>query len=38
MTHDNFIKKYYDIAGRALAFAEKVRREGLLALGGDKLT
>jgi flagellar motor component MotA len=32
MTRDEFIKKYYDIIGRALTFSEKARREGLLAL------
>jgi flagellar motor component MotA len=32
MTHDEFIEKYYDIAGRALTFSEKARREGLLAV------
>jgi flagellar motor component MotA len=32
MTRDEFIEKYYDIAGRALTFSEKARREGLLAL------
>ena len=32
MNRDEFVKKYYDIAGRALVFCEKARREGLLAL------
>jgi len=32
MNHDEFVKKYYDIAKRALEFSEKARREGLLAL------
>jgi flagellar motor component MotA len=32
VTQDEFIKEYYTIAGRALAFAKKARREGLLAL------
>jgi chemotaxis protein MotA len=32
MTRDEFITEYNNIVGRALAFAEKARREGLLAL------
>ena len=32
MTHDEFVKKYNDIVERALTFAKKARREGLLAL------
>jgi flagellar motor component MotA len=32
MIRDEFVKKYYDIVRRALAFSEKARREGLLAL------
>jgi flagellar motor component MotA len=32
MNRDEFAKKYYDIAGRAMEFSEKARREGLLAL------
>jgi flagellar motor component MotA len=32
MTHDEFITEYKDIVIRALAFSEKGRREGLLAL------
>jgi flagellar motor component MotA len=32
MTRDEFIKKYNDIVRRALAFSNKARREGLLAL------
>jgi flagellar motor component MotA len=32
MTRDDFIKEYNNIAGRALAFSEKTRKEGLLAL------
>jgi flagellar motor component MotA len=32
MTHDDFIKEYNNIVERALAFSEKTRREGLLAL------
>jgi flagellar motor component MotA len=35
MNHDEFVKKYYEIAGRALAFSEKARREGLLAVEDD---
>jgi flagellar motor component MotA len=34
MNRDEFVKKYYDIAGRAMEFSEKARREGLLALEG----
>jgi flagellar motor component MotA len=32
MNRDEFVKKYYDIARRAMEFSEKARREGLLAL------
>jgi flagellar motor component MotA len=32
MTHDEFVKRYKDIVRHALAFVEKARREGLLAL------
>jgi flagellar motor component MotA len=32
MNRDEFAKKYYDIAKRAMEFSEKARREGLLAL------
>ncbi|MDR0475344.1 MAG: hypothetical protein LBH43_16940, partial [Treponema sp.] len=32
MTHEEFVKKYYEIAERALRFNKKARREGLLAL------
>ena len=32
MNHDEFVRKYYDIAKRAMEFSEKARREGLLAL------
>jgi flagellar motor component MotA len=32
MNRDEFVKKYYDIAMRAMEFSEKARREGLLAL------
>jgi flagellar motor component MotA len=32
MTRDEFVKKYNDIVERALAFAEKARREGILSL------
>jgi flagellar motor component MotA len=32
MTHDDFVKEYNTIVERALAFSEKARREGLLAL------
>jgi len=32
MNRDEFVKKYYDIAKRAMEFSEKARREGLLAL------
>jgi chemotaxis protein MotA len=32
MTRDDFIKEYNNIVERALAFSEKARREGLLAL------
>ena len=35
MNHDEFVKKYYEIAGRALAFSKKARREGLLAFEED---
>jgi flagellar motor component MotA len=34
MNRDEFVKKYYDIARRAMEFSEKARREGLLALEG----
>jgi len=34
MNRDEFVKKYYDIVGRAMEFSEKARREGLLALEG----
>jgi flagellar motor component MotA len=32
MNHNEFIRKYYEVAKRALACNEKARREGLLAL------
>jgi flagellar motor component MotA len=32
MTHDEFVKKYTEIAGRARRYAEKAKREGLLAV------
>jgi len=32
MTHDEFVKNYYEIAKRALAFNKKAIKEGLLAL------
>jgi flagellar motor component MotA len=32
MTRDEFVKRYYEVSGRALAMAEKARREGLLVL------
>jgi flagellar motor component MotA len=32
MTRDEFVKKYTDIVRRALAFSNKARRKGLLAL------
>jgi flagellar motor component MotA len=32
MTHDEFVNKYTEIAGRALRYCEKSRRQGLLAL------
>ena len=32
MNHEEFVKRYYEIAVRALTFSEKARREGLLAL------
>jgi flagellar motor component MotA len=35
MTRDEFVNKYAEIAGRALKYAEKARREGLLALEDD---
>ena len=35
MNNDEFVKQYYEIAGRAMAFSEKARREGLLALEED---
>jgi flagellar motor component MotA len=35
MTRDKFVEKYYDIARHALAFSEKARREGLLALENE---
>ena len=35
MNHDEFEKRYYEIAGHAMAFSEKARREGLLALEED---
>ena len=35
MTHEEFIEKYNAIAGRALAFNEKARREGMLSLEDD---
>jgi len=34
MNRDEFVKKYYEIAKRAMEFSEKARREGLLALEG----
>jgi flagellar motor component MotA len=35
MTQNEFLKEYYAVAGRALAFSEKARREGILALEED---
>jgi flagellar motor component MotA len=35
MTRDKFVEKYYDIVKHALAFSEKARREGLLALDNE---
>jgi flagellar motor component MotA len=35
MNRDEFIKRYYEIAKRALAFSEKARKEGLLAIEDD---
>jgi flagellar motor component MotA len=35
MTRDEFVNKYTEIAKRALACAEKARREGLLSLEDD---
>jgi flagellar motor component MotA len=35
MNRDEFVKRYYEIAKRALAFSEKARKEGLLALEED---
>jgi flagellar motor component MotA len=35
MTHDEFVDKYTEIAGLALQYSEKARREGLLALEED---
>ena len=32
MNRDEFVKSYYEVIKRALAFCEKARREGLLAL------
>jgi flagellar motor component MotA len=32
MTHDEFIKRYYEISERALKFLIKSKREGFLAL------
>jgi flagellar motor component MotA len=32
MTHDEFVKNYYEIAKHALAFNKKAIKEGLLAL------
>jgi flagellar motor component MotA len=32
MNRDEFVKRYYEIAKRALAFSEKARKKGLLAL------
>ena len=38
MNHDEFIRAYYDVLKRALYFAEKARREGLLALEEEIIT
>jgi flagellar motor component MotA len=35
MTRDKFVEKYYDIVKHAMAFSEKARREGLLALENE---
>jgi flagellar motor component MotA len=35
MTRDEFVNKYTEIATRALKYAEKARREGLLSLEDD---
>ena len=35
MNREEFVEKYYEFAGRAIAFAEKARREGLLSLEDD---